>query len=534
MIDRIFRNLVLTCFAVVFLLLSSCTGDLDVTPADNNILLADEFYESPDAYKQALAGVYANFALVGANGPDNSNISGLDAGTSHYGRGLWNLQVLSSDEVIWSWENDPGTAEIQRSTWTASNVLLRGMYGRTMASVAFANEFLRQTTDEKLDTRGVNETLAREIKAYRAEARFLRALSYYHLADMFGKCAFVTEDNPVGSFQAPQIERAGLFEFIENELLEIDVDLIEPQQNEYGRADRAAGWMLSAKMYLNAEVFIGTNRYADCLTYCQKIIDSPYILAENYAELFMADNHNNNATQEIIFPIQSDGITTQNWGATTLAINGQVGAQEGNGEDFGVAAGGWGGALRVTQQFSEIFLNGDYDNDSRNTLITENRTIEITATDDRNSGYIIGKWSNKRSDGENGNSNSFADTDFPMFRLADVYLMYAESAVRSNTNLMEATEYFNALRQRANNNNLINASELSLDLLLDERLVELHWEAHRRQDLVRFGNFTSSNYNWTLKGNSINGGAIADFRKVYPIPLESLAANPNLVQNVGY
>ncbi|MFK7981936.1 MAG: RagB/SusD family nutrient uptake outer membrane protein [Saprospiraceae bacterium] len=519
---------------VLVLLFVGCTKDLDVSPADPNILLAEDFYNNPNAYKQALAGVYSNLALVGANGPDESNISGLDAGTSQYGRSLWNLQVLSTDEVIWSWENDPGTAEIQRSTWAANNVLLRGLYGRAMASIAFANEFLRQTNDTKLIDREVGESLKNEITIYRAEARFLRALSYYHLLDLFGKCAFITEDDPVGGFQAPQIERTALFDFIESELLEVESILLSPRENEYGRADQAAAWMLLAKIYLNAEVYTESDRYADCLTYCQKIIDSPYELAANYKELFMADNNNNAATQEIIFPVHSDGIVTQNWGPTTLMVNGQVGAQEGNGEDFGVASGGWGGALRVPQRFSEIFMNGTYENDSRNTLIAGDRTIEIESVDDRNTGYIIGKWSNKTSDGSNGSSNSFVDTDFTMFRLGDVYLMFAEAALRSNTSLSEAVEYFNLLRQRAGNPNLISTSELTLDLLIDERLVELHWESHRRQDLIRFGKFTGNIYNWSLKGNSTIGGAIADFRKLYPIPSESLAANSNLEQNEGY
>ncbi|MEN0002518.1 MAG: RagB/SusD family nutrient uptake outer membrane protein [Bacteroidota bacterium] len=522
-----------TIIALV-LLLAGCTKDLDVTPGDSNILLAEDFYNSPNAYRQALAGVYSNLALVGAKGPNESNISGLDAGTSQYGRSLWYLQVLSTDEVIWSWENDPGTAEIQRSTWVANNVLLRGLYGRAMASVAFANEFLRQTTDAKLNDRGVGESLQEEITVYRAEARFLRALSYYHLLDLFGRCTFVTENDPVGGFQAPQIEGTALFDFIERELLAIEADLVAPRQNEYGRADQAAAWMLLAKIYLNAEVYTGSDRYADCLNYCQQTINSPYELAANYMELFMADNNDNGATREIIFPIQSDGIVTQNWGPTTMMVNGQVGAQEGNGEDFGVASGGWGGALRVPQRFSEIFRNGTYDNDSRNTLITADRTIEITAVDDRNTGYIIGKWSNRTSNGGTGSSNSFVDTDFPMFRLGDVYLMFAEAALRSNTALSEAVDYFNLLRQRAGNPRLISSSDLTLDLLIEERLVELHWESHRRQDLIRFGQFTGNTYNWSLKGNSNLGGAIAAFRKLYPLPAESLAANPNLKQNEGY
>lgn len=514
-------------------LLTGCLDDLDVKPADQNAFLADDFYSSPDSYKQGLAGVYANLTLTGVEGPGSSNIAGIDAGTSQYGRGLWNLQVLAADEAIWTWENDPGLAEIQRATWSASNVILRGMYGRGMAQVAFANEFLRQTTDGALDSRGVSESLRREIATYRAEARFLRALAYYHMMDLFGKCAFITEESPVGAFQAPQAERPELFQFIESELLAIESQLVAPRQNEYARADQAAAWMLLAKIYLNAEVFIGKGRYNDCLTYCEKIINSGYTLAPNYLHLFMADNNTNDAIKEVIFPVLSDGIITQNYGPTTLMINSQVGAQEGNGEQFGVNAGGWGGALRVTRQFSEIFLNGNYDTDDRNTLITENRPIDIPAISANNTGYIIAKWSNRTSTGGRGSALEIVDTDFPMFRLADVYLMYAEAHLRGGGgSLAQALEYVNALRERAHNP--VKVTNLTLDLLIDERLVELHWESHRRQDLIRFGLFTGGRYNWSWKGNAANGAAIGEFRKVYPLPSESLAANPNLVQNEGY
>lgn len=515
-------------------LLGGCFGQLNVEIEDPNAILADQFYNNPDAYRQALAGVYSNLALTGLEGAGSSNIAGIDAGTSQYGRGLWNLQVLATDEAIWSWENDPGLAEIQRSTWAASNVLLRGMYGRGMAQVAFANEFLRQTTDELLDQREVEGTLRSEIATYRAEARFLRAMAYYHMLDLFGRCAFVTDSDPVGAYQAPQAEPQQLFDFIEGELLSIAGEMRAPGQNEYGRADRAAAWMVLAKLYLNAEVYIGTDRYGDCLNYCREVINSgAFQLADNYLELFMADNDRNDARSEIIFPVLSDGIVTQNYGPTTLMVNGQVGAQEGNGEDFGVNAGGWGGALRVTRQFSEIFLNGSYDQDDRNTLITADRPIDITRISDNNSGYIIGKWSNLNSDGSRGSALEIVDTDFPMFRLADAYLMYAEAQLRGGGGTAsQALQYVNALRTRANNANTV--SELSLDLILDERLVELHWESHRRQDLLRFNRFTGSSYTWAWKGNAAKGIGLPDFRARYPLPSESLAANPNLVQNPGY
>ncbi|MEH6406372.1 MAG: RagB/SusD family nutrient uptake outer membrane protein [Leeuwenhoekiella sp.] len=518
-----------------FVLLTGCTGELDVEPGDPNAFLADDFYSDPSAYVEGLAGVYANLSLTGTNGADNSNIAGLDAGTSQYGRGLWNLQELTTDEALWTWENDPGLRELNRDTWTADNVVLRGMFGRTMTSVAFANEYLRQTSDELLDGRGVSGSLRDDIIVYRAEARFLRALAYYHMMDLFGKAPFVTENDAVGAYQAPQYTRAELFSFIESELTAILPQLKDPLQNEYARADKAAAWMLLAKIYLNAEVYIGEDHYADCLSYCEQIINSGYQLAPNYLNDFMADNDQGLSRQEIIFPVVSDGIVTQNYGPTTVMINGQIGSLEQNGEQFGVSAGGWNGAIRVTQGFSEVFVNGSYQNDDRNTLITENRTINIPDVSTRDKGYITAKWSNRTSTGEAGSAIEIVDTDFPMFRLADVYLMYAEAHLRGGGGtLSNAVDYVNALRERANNSSRITASDLNLNLILNERTVELYWEAHRRQDLIRFGKFTGGAYNWSWKGSTANGIAISEYRKLFPIPSASLAANPNLTQNPGY
>ena len=516
------------------LLLVGCTNDLDVTVKDPNALLVDAFYSNPESYKQGLAGVYGNLTLTGASGPGSSNISGLDAGTSQYGRSFWNLQELTTDEVKWSWENDPGLKGLNNNTWTSDNVVIRGFFGRCMTQVAFVNEYLRQTTDAKLDGRGVSVELRNEIKTYRAEARFLRALAYYHLMDLFGKAGFVTENDPVGAYQSPQYDRAQLFAFVESELEAILPDLKEPLQNEYARADKAAAWMLLAKIYLNANVYIGQNKYDQCLTYCKNIIDAGFVLSPVYANNFNADNHINSARNEIIFPIVSDGVVTQNYGPTTVMVNAQVGSLEQNGADFGVA--GWAGGLRVTKQFSETMLNGNYDNDDRNTIISKDRTIEMTSMDNYGTGYVTAKWSNKTSTGFNGSATEIVDTDFPMFRLADVYLMYAEAVLRgaSGGSLVTAKDYINLLRNRANNTKLITVGDLNLDLILNERMVELYGEAHRRQDLIRFGKFTGGVYNWSWKGSVVSGIAISDIYKVFPIPRASVAANPNLKQNTGY
>ncbi len=516
--------------------LSSCTKDLDVLPKDPTVAVAETFYAQPGAYKNALAGVYANLSLTGTDGAGSSSLQGLDAGTSQYGRCLWYLQDLTTDEVIWSYENDPGTRELQRNIWTATNPVILGMFSRTMLEVAFVNDFLKNTSPEKLSSRGVTDaTLLSNIADYRNEVRVLRALAYYNMMDLFGKAPYITENDPV-NFQGPQYDRQQLFSYVEGELNAVIPNLKAPKANEYGRVDQAVARMILAKMYLNAEVYIGAPKYTECVTQCNAIIAGGYTLNSNYLNNFKADN---NTSPEMIFTLQSDGYVTQSYGPTTVFVNGSVGSTEQNGSSLGVSSGGWGGALRLRKEFVQKFDGAAFNTDTRKTIISGSRPIDIFDIANRDQGYILSKFSNKSSTGVAGTNSTFVDTDFPLFRLADVYLMYAECAVRgaSGATLSQGLTYVNALRERANSGSAvadISAFDLNLDFIIDERARELHWESHRRQDLIRFGKYTGGTYNWAWKGNGSSGIGISSNLKLFPIPVNAIAANPNLQQNPGY
>ncbi|SNR15832.1 RagB/SusD family nutrient uptake outer membrane protein [Tenacibaculum jejuense] len=522
-------------FASITIFMWSCTEDLNIIPNDDQTTLSEELFKDEDAYKEVLAGIYANFSLTGTDGAESSNLDGLDAGTSQYGRTLLYLQTLAADQMIWSYENDQGVAEIQRNTWNAQNPIILGMYERARASVNFVNNFLNETTPEKLDSRNVSDATRQEIVNFRAEARLVRALAYYHLMDLFGKVSF-SDENSIVNTPPEEASRSELFTFIESELKAIEADLIDPRQNEYGRADKAVAWMILAKIYLNAEVYIGSDRYTECIEYCNKILTAGYTLAPNYLDLFKADNDQGAARNEIIFAFISDGSLTQNFGPTTVMTNGAVGSIEKNGDALGVTTEGWGGALRVRAQFANLFNGGAFITDTRNTLTKAGRTVTITDIADRDSGFILAKYSNITSAGVAGGNQTFVDTDFPLFRLADVNLMYAEAVLRggSGGSIGEAIKLVNDLRTRANNPQAITATDLTLDFVIDERARELHWEAHRRQDLIRFNRFTGGNYNWAWKGNATNGIALPNHFDLYPIPASALAPNPNLTQNPGY
>ncbi|MFZ4679901.1 MAG: RagB/SusD family nutrient uptake outer membrane protein [Flavobacterium sp.] len=530
-------------FLSLLVVTQSCTGDLNVTPEDDDDFLSEDFFAQPDAYKRALAGVYGNLSLTGTNGAGSSLLQGIDPGTSQYSRCVWYLQELSTDEVIWSYEgsNDPGVREIQRNIWSGENPIFLGMFSRGMVQVALSNEFIRQTTPEKLSSRGVTNTAElMEIGYYRAEARALKCLAYYHLLDLFGKAPLVTENDPV-NFRGPQMDRTQLFNYIETELLAVLPSLKDARTNESGRLDKAFAWAILSKMYLNSEVYTGTQRYQDCMTMCSNIIGAGYQLKLNYLDNFKADN---NTSSELIFAIESDGLKTQNYGATTVMCNGQVGSIEGNGQTlYGV--NGWGGALRLRKQFVQKFDGSEFDFDSRKTIISAGRPIEISNVAIQSQGYVLGKWSNRTSTGLPGQSSAFVDTDFPLFRLADFYLMYAEAQMRrdgatngNSTANADATSlgYINALRERANDGNFanVNTGQVTLDFMIDERARELHWEGHRRQDLIRFGKFTGGTYTWAWKGNATNGVSIPANFKVFPLHPNTINANPNLTQNTGY
>lgn len=516
----------------------SCEDDLNIVLEDDDELVANDLFDSPEAYEQALAGVYANLSLSGLDGAGSSNIQGLDAGTGQYIRGLFNLQNLSTDEVIFTFENDPGIRGIQRNTWSSDNPLILGVFARGQFEVALANEFLRQTTDAALDGRGVDGALREDIATYRAEARVLRALAYYNLMDMFGKAAFYTEEDAVGFLQAEELGRAELFDYIEGELMAVMPDLAPALENEYGRVDQGVAKMILAKIYLNAQVYTGTDRYADCLQMCAELIASGYALTPDYRYNFLADNNTNGAQNEIIFPVVNDGVAVQNFGGTTILIQGAVGGPEQNGEALGVNAGGFGGLFRVREQFSELFVSNPlFQQDERNTLITANRPIEITDVGNNAQGYIITKYSNLTSTGEFGSDRTFTDTDFPLFRYADVLLMYAEAHLRGGGGDMNtAVSYVNQLRERAFDDASANimAGDLTLDFLIDERARELYWECHRRQDLIRFGLYTGGEYIWSFKGGTQSGEPISEDLKIFPIPNQSLSSNTNLTQNPGY
>lgn len=721
-------------FALLAIAFTSCFNDLDTIPLDENQITAATAYDNPEAYKQVLAKLYAGLSLTGQEGPaGQADIEGIDEGFGQYLRMLWTHQELPTDEAVVGW-NDQTINNFHEQDWDANDNFIFAFYSRIFYQVSICNEFMRETTDEKLDSRNVDTDLRGQIKTFRAEARYLRALSYWHALDHFRNVPFVTEDDIVGSFFPEQIKAADLYTWIESELLTIEGDLMAPRTNEYARADQAAAWMLLSKLYLNAEVYAGKNAYTDAVTYTQKVIDSGYALDDNYQHLFLADNY---LSDEIIFPVVFDGQFTRTWGGMTFVlragiggnmISSDFGVESGWGgtrstsalvDKFPVIAGGAGGLIVAPQTgdtYTEVFVAGSYvgwqfnqasklasilddgvyegylyfedpntqikittegnfntnygddgadgtlDSNGDNIVVADaggyklivdlnnltytlepanwgligsatadgwnsdedmtydaaeeawsittflqpgaikfrandawdinfgddaadaflefeggdiniatagtykiqlyidkpdyTYSVETSTVDSRamfhvdgqikviekisefTEGYPPTKFKNLNRDGSNGSDVRWVDIDFPMFRLADAYLMYAEAVLRggSGGDMTTAVDYVNLVRFRAYGEDAGNITMADLDLpfILDERARELHWECHRRTDLVRFNQFTTGDYLWDFKGGTSTGSAVDDRFNYFPIPAADIGANPNLEQNAGY
>lgn len=531
-------------FLVILMGTVSCT-DLDVTPKDGRALESIVFADQ-EAYISYLAKVYASLTLTGQEGPAGSGDLSIiaDEGFSSYIRVYWKAQELTTDEAVIRW-TDAGIQDLNTNSWSSDNQFVRVLYYRIYFTVALANDFLRvaDTYSENFDQNTVDK-----IEKFKAEARYIRALAYWHALDLFRNVTLITS---VGSALPSQVSPVQLYNFILDELNEIEPLMTNAGQGDYGRADKAAVWMLRAKLKLNAPVYLPAGStelngiYDDVVADMQAVIGAGYSLNPNYLFNFNADN---NTSQEIIFPLTVDGTSSQSWGSTTFLISGMIFSKEDTSdvghmdpEDWGMA-GGWLG-IRCTKDFVSLFETSqdNFTADGRQQFFTPGRTRDIPDILGQDNGYPSPKYSNITSGGSAGSNNTFPDTDYPMFRLADAYLMYAEAVLRGgNGNRATALGYINDLRTRAYGDASGNIADgdLTLDFLLDERGRELYFEATRRQDLIRFNKYSANagadEMMWEWKGNDVNGASISAKFEIFPIPATDLSANPNLKQNEGY
>lgn len=533
------KKFIYTFFAISLLTISACT-DLDLEP--KNTLLETTAFTEEGAYTSYLAKLYASFTLTGQEGPAGAGDISIitDEGFSSYLRAYWKAQELTTDAAVIRW-TDAGIQDLNTHSWSSDNQFVRVMYYRIYYTVSLCNDFLRVSTPERLSENNISAEFQNEVSIYRAEARFVRALAYWHGIDLFRNISLITT---IGTDLPSQVPPQTMYDFIIGELDAIIEAL--PETNQYGRADKATARMLRAKVKLNAPNYLGDNApqniYNDVVEDLNYVIGRGYSLEPEYLNLFKADN---DGSAEIIWAMSQDGINSQSWGATTFMVRAMIFEEPYmTATDYGVVSG-WSG-VRTTPEFVRLFeVSPDVLDtaDSRNVIITDGRTkstqddilgIEL--------GYLMPKYSNVTSDGADGSNADHVDTDYPYFRLGDAYLMYAEAVLRGATNGDRATAlgYINQLRERAfgDNSRNITDADLTLDFILDERGRELYYEASRRIDLIRFNKFSSraggDEMIWEWKGFQSAGTSIPEFREIFPIPASDLGVNPNLRQNPGY
>lgn len=515
-------------------LFQSCEKDLDLVPT--NDLTNESVFKNAAGYRQAMAKMYAGMAVTGSPGRDIPSEIVSDEGSTGFLRQLWYLQCLSTDEAGWTYSNNTDPLGIHQMTWSASNQAVAGLYYRCFYNITLSNNFLQESTDDKLSSRGISGADADLVRSYRNDARFLRAYNYWVLLDNFGNVPFSDETAKIGSGTLPkQISKANLFAYLESELKALENESTFPaaKASEYGRADKGAAWALLARMYLNAQVYTGTAKWTEAITYSSKVINAGYTLHANYKELMLADNHDL-AKTEFIWAIRFDGTGTQTYSGTTFLVHGPAGVP---GSVSGTN-GTWN-CMRITEQFVDKFGPLDIRGQFWTTGQTKNMDVLLGLA---TSGYSSTKFTNKtRSGGAAPNmdaAGNFPDIDFPVFRLAEMYLIYAEAVVRGGTggSTTIASDYLKALARRGRpaDPNANTFVELTLPYILDERGRELFWECHRRTDLIRYNQFTTGTYLWSWKGNVRNGTAVDPKYNIYPIPSIDLSSNPNIKQNAGY
>lgn len=530
-------------------LVAACVNDLDTLPLNKTEPVSEYVYGTNEtAYKEGLGRLYFQFVTN-----DLTDLQQMDGGASEVIRAFWSVQETSTDEAKCSWENDAWVRALNTNTWSeVQNDAVYAVYVRTLQGIALVNEYLRQTTPEKLQSRGVSAELARKIDGFRDEARFIRAYFYWMAMDCFGSVPFTTEKSPFGGAYFPQqASRTDIFDWCVGELqylMSEDSDLL-PARSNYPRADKGSAAGLLARMYLNSKVYTGVERWEEAKEVCEGIFAMGYALCPDYAALFRGDNGENmQARGEMLWAVDYSDSKTQSYGGTsyilsaTLASTDITEASRPNGQ-----RNGWAG-LRVPYEFVSTYFNvsgQDYQTGAYEVADKRGEVFYIKGRSESMDGALynfMNGWSclkfNNIPFGQTNESflpqsalKTFSDVDFPMIRLGEIYLIYAEACMNTGAEALALPK----LRELSSRAGVEPPQQITQDFLVAERARELMWEAHRRTDLIRYGLYHTDTYLWPYKGgDSFKGQAFPEYKCLFSIPPTELATNDKLVQNPGY
>ncbi|MFT2010548.1 RagB/SusD family nutrient uptake outer membrane protein [Pontibacter sp. 13R65] len=539
---------ILSSFLIATMAFSSCT---ELEDENYSQIITSQFDPQGDDLGALVGAAYVSWRPLMIGRSNNS---------------IYRTNEISSDELVIparpnGWVDGGMYRRVHEHRWTADDANSSEIWNRAYAGITACNRIIFQIESGSLPI-----TDAKAIETTLAELKVLRASYYYALCDFFGNVPIITRFDVPDGFLPEQSSRQEVFNFIVKEITD-NLPLLSDQNDlsTYGKFNQWAAHGLLAKLYLNAEVYTGTPAWDKCIEHANAIINSGagFMLEPVQANVFRT---NNEGSKEIVFAIPFDEKYTPDWeNAWTLHMET---LQPANQATYNFQGSPWGGICAVPQfvdtfdpddqrlkstwiqgqQFTSTgaILNGTMGAYAGRPLIYINELPGVDLSEEGH-GFRIGKYEFAQG-ALVGLSN-----DFPMIRYADVLMMKAESLLRSGQ-ADAAAELVTQVRQRSFAANPTKATVTGAQLqqgstydyglrnhqrsttegganvqygrFLDELGWEFAAEGRRRQDMIRFGVFTTKSW----LSHVPNG----DYRKLLPIPRVQLERNPNLSQNPGY
>ena len=549
--------------------MASCVQDLDTKPIDPN---SSTSFNADRMFTKC----YACMAVIGQSGPgSDSDVEDIDAGMSGFYRTIWYCNDLTADDAFWIWDDNESRG-LPTTNWTGSSGMIKGIYTRLNLNIKYCNHYL---------TYGPKET--EEDKYRLAEVRWIRAFHYYFLMDLFLYAPFVdTESNVYPHYKA----RHELYQWLVAELKDLEVELPANRVQPY-RVGKAAAQLLLARIYLNADVYnkynkdwitgktwenaletatavINDNPQHSLVT--EKIVtDSNYVYTA-YQRLFMGDNDRADVMKEAIFQIYQDGQYTQSHAGANFLV---AGPRYGGMSAWGIESE-WH-ALRTSPTLIDKFLKPlNMERATAEAMIFTEDQMPAQLKDERaifcsygmktpskknfnlsgamqmgKDEYFLDSWAGVKFTGVYSTAalpklsprrnKDWADTDIPMLRLAEAYMIQAEALFRQGKKSEALNIINNVIRARANADPLLDLDEESL---LDEWSREFWFEGRRRMDLIRFGRFFGTTadmyrYHWEGRMNKPDGiqnfiSGTPEYMNWFPVPDEDKRSNPNFKTDV--
>lgn len=536
---------------------TSCVNDLDVPEKDPNKASLENLIKQDPAgtLDRVIAEVYQGLATASPWGP-GSTILGLagDAGATAFPRTVFFLEEITTDEFSWLQFSDAGLYELVTMAFAPDNEVMYTSYSRLYTEIALCNEAIRAIENNRAafgDDKKCDE--------YIRQAKIVRSLAYFYAISAFGNTGYVDETSPSGTAPA-QMNRAEVYDKVVGTLEAVSAEYGDAYATpKYGYVGKECADALLSRFYLNAAHFGATPAYDKCWQISQKII-AHHVgagfdntgLAESYKALFGANNHEYAAggsrVNENIFVTPQDHAQLQSYAGSTFYIATVCGSYDGisSVDDCNFNAQ-W--TCMVARKELSQHMNFDADGNatdlraelwktSKDGFEMDNSTIMGNAGYGK--GYAPIKYTNFNFD-EDGNlsstqpssSESFADCDWTVIRLAEIYLNAAEANILGGAgDANTALGYVNAVRGRAGVEPW-TMSLMTADNILDERSRELYGENIRRTDLCRHGKFAGGEYVWAWKGGVKNGTATSKHYDLYPIPTKVISFQ-RYQQNTGY